>query len=172
MTFDQKIQIANTIGTWLAGLATLGAVIVSLYLARRTDKIKLRAFVNISLKIVRGNSNRSRYITIMITNEGSRIITINSIAWVVGKKKKSYCMQLFDDPDSANYPVTLTDGQKAIFLIPLETEPLFLPKFCGDFIKDCSLKNSKTLRLIVSPSVGKDLYFKPGKDLIEQITKS
>ncbi len=42
MTFDQKIQLANTIGTWLAAIGTISAVITSLYFARTSNRINLR----------------------------------------------------------------------------------------------------------------------------------
>jgi hypothetical protein len=39
---DQQIQIVNTVGTWLAAFATTAAVIVSLYIAGRSERIANR----------------------------------------------------------------------------------------------------------------------------------
>ena len=38
----ETFQILNTIGTWFAGIGTVSAVIVSLYLASRNSKVQLK----------------------------------------------------------------------------------------------------------------------------------
>ena len=43
MTFDQKLQFWNTLGTWIAGAGTLLAVIVSLRLALRAENLQRKA---------------------------------------------------------------------------------------------------------------------------------
>lgn len=43
MTFEQQINIWNAVGTWLAGIATFAAVLVSLYLARKSERIRITA---------------------------------------------------------------------------------------------------------------------------------
>jgi hypothetical protein len=47
MTLDQKIQIWVAVGTWVAGLATLAAVIVALRLAKQVEKVKLKVHVGL-----------------------------------------------------------------------------------------------------------------------------
>jgi hypothetical protein len=47
MTLDQKIQIWVAVGTWVAGLATLAAVIVALRLAKQVEKVKLKVQVGL-----------------------------------------------------------------------------------------------------------------------------
>ena len=37
MTFEQKVQLWMVVGTWVAGLATLAAVMTSLYFARSAE---------------------------------------------------------------------------------------------------------------------------------------
>ena len=49
MTLVQKIQIWNAIGAWFAGIATFFAVLVSLYLARKSERLNLKASVGIRL---------------------------------------------------------------------------------------------------------------------------
>ena len=57
MTLDQKIQIWNAIGTWLAGLATLAAVIVALYLSKQADRLKIELKIGLR-KVIQGNDNK------------------------------------------------------------------------------------------------------------------
>jgi len=57
MTLDQQIQMWNVIGTWLAGIATFAAVVLSLRLARKAKSIRLQANAGIRL-IFAGHSGR------------------------------------------------------------------------------------------------------------------
>ncbi len=51
MTFDQKVQLWMVVGTWVAGLATLLAVMTALYLAKNVEKVRLRIFVGIRMVV-------------------------------------------------------------------------------------------------------------------------
>ena len=79
MTFDQKIQLWNAIGTWVAGIATFCAVIVSLHLARRVEKVRLRTRVGIRQMFQGDGTPGQELLEFHITNLGDRPVTVVSL---------------------------------------------------------------------------------------------
>jgi hypothetical protein len=49
MTLDQKIQIWVAVGRWLAGVGSLAAAVVALYLSRRGERVCRRIQVGLRL---------------------------------------------------------------------------------------------------------------------------
>src|SRR5215469_13441862 len=88
MTLDQKIQIWIAIGSWLAGVGTIAATVVALYLARRGEKLSLRVSVALMDVIMGDGSPFLEHLGIDVTNNGERPVTIIQIGWAVGKGKK------------------------------------------------------------------------------------
>ena len=79
MTLDQKIQIWNAIGTWLAGIATVLAVIVALYLAKKSNKLRLKIQVGLREVVVGEGSPPKQHVSFDVTNLGERPVAINSV---------------------------------------------------------------------------------------------
>ena len=113
MTFDQKVQIWMVVGTWVAGLATFLAVMTSLHLARRGEKVRLRIFVGIR-RVMRGDGSPGEdQLCFDVTNVGDRPVIITNLGWVVGKRtKRRYCIQPRFESWSQQCPVELTHGKK------------------------------------------------------------
>ncbi len=173
MTFDQKIQIINSIGVWFAAIATFLAVILSLHLAKRSEKIKLKVYVGMRVIFDGDGSPQRNYVGITVTNIADRIVTINSVGWTVGKKKKKkHCIQPFRSNESSQCPLILSYGESGTFLIPLDIESSWINSFSNDFVEDCSENNLKTLRLQVHTSVGKTIEIVPEKNLLEELIKA
>ena len=84
MTFEQKVQLWMVVGTWVAGLATLGAVMTSLYFARSAEKVRLRIFVGIRVAFSGDGSPGKDYVCFDVTNVGERPVIITTVGWVVG----------------------------------------------------------------------------------------
>ena len=72
MTFDQKIQVWNAVGTWMAGVATFLAVLVSLYLARKGDAVNIKANVGVRLVFAGDGSDAEEHVGFDIVNLGYR----------------------------------------------------------------------------------------------------
>ncbi|EHU1901150.1 TPA: hypothetical protein ACIFB9_000570 [Acinetobacter baumannii] len=72
----------SMIGTWLASIGTLGAVITSLYLARKSEKVNLLVTSNLIFLFSanHGYNDGDHYIHIEITNNGNRPVTIQSVS--------------------------------------------------------------------------------------------
>jgi hypothetical protein len=113
MNLDQKIQVWNAVGTWLAGIATFAAVVVSLYLARRADRIRIQANVGIRLVFAGDGTPAEEHVGITATNHGDRPVIINSIGWRVGKGKTArHCIQPVAGEYTHQCPKQLTHGEQ------------------------------------------------------------
>lgn len=173
MTLDQKIQIWNAIGTWVAGIATFLAVIVSLYLARKSESVRLKTSVGIRLIFAGDGSPAEEHIGFNVTNHGDRPIIINSIGWKIGKRKNAkYCIQPVSSKYTAQYPKQLAHGEQATFLVSLNVVPNWSKDFSTGFIKNLSKKNLKSLRAQIHTSLGTTIDVIPENNLLEKLTKS
>ena len=173
MTLDQKIQIWNTIGTWLAGIATFAAVVVSLHLARRSERIKLKVLAGLRL-VVRGDGTPpEEHLNISVTNLGDRTVLVNTVGWAVGKRKqRQYCIQTVSGPWTSQYPVELAHGKQASFMVSFVHTPTWLTEFANGFLKPVSDDELDTLVAQVHTSVGQTIEVKPEKDLIDRLRKA
>lgn len=172
MTLDQKIQVWVAIGTWIAGLATLAAVIVALRLAKQVEKVKLKVHVGLRELVMGDGSPFQEHLVISVTNLGERAVTINSAGWAVGKgKHRRFAFQTVAGVYSANYPVELTYGKEANFMISFLLAPNWLKDFATGFVRDLSDKNVKTLVAQIHTSVGQTIEVKPESGLLEALKK-
>ena len=86
------IRLLAMIGNWVAGLGAIAAVAVSLWLARRSEKLRLRVKVDRvrvereEIRYVRDGEPVSKIVNrdqiiFSVTNRGSRTETIESVGW-------------------------------------------------------------------------------------------
>ena len=171
MTLDQKIQIWNAIGTWIAGIATFLAVAVSLHLAKREGRAHIKASAGIRLIFPGDGTPPEEHFGVTVVSLTNRPLTINSIGWIVGKgKNKRYCIQPVYGEHTQRYPLQLNHhGDVATFLVSFSTVPNWPKQFAQDFIKDLSAGNMKSLRVIVSLSTGETVEIVPEKNLTEML---
>ena len=173
MTLDQNLQLWNVIGTWVAGLGTLAAVIVSLHLARKGDRIRLRTSVGIRLIIAGDGTPAEENVGFTIVNIGDRTVTVNSVGWRVGKGKTArHCIQPLYGVYTPQYPRQLLHGEQVTFLVSLLALPAWPKDFATGFIQDISLKNLSTLRAQIHTSVGETIEVKPEESLFERLRES
>ena len=170
MTFDQKVQLWIVAGTWVAGLATLLAVITSLYLAQRGERVRLNNWVGIRA-LVRGDGSPPKdYVCFSVTNVGNRSVKITLIGWVVGRRKgRRYGIQTLSRSSPDQYPAELTHGESAMFTVSLSGTPPWTRDFSLKFIDDPSIQSLKTLRAQIYTSVGKTFEVKPESGLIDRL---
>ena len=173
MTLDQKIQIWNAVGTWVAGIATFLAVLVSLYLARRSEAVKIKADVGIRLVFAGDGTPAEEHVGFSAVNLGDRPMNIVSIGWSIGKRKgKRFCVQPVAGQYSHQYPKQLTHGEQASFMVSFKTSPNWPKEFAEGFVKDMSEKNLKTLRALINISLGKVIEVVPENNLLEKLRKA
>ena len=170
LTFDQKVQIGLLLGTWAAGLATLAAVCVSLYLARRGEKVRLRIFVGLRMTVLGDGSPPEEHVCFHVTNLGERPVSIQSVGWVVGKRKKrKYCIQPLSGRWTTQCPAEIKYGQDVTFMVSLSETPNWARDFSVGFINDPSGQSLKTLRAQIFISVGQTFEVKPESGLIDRL---
>ena len=168
MTLDQQINLWNAIGTWVAGVATFSAVIVSLWLARHAERVDLA--VNVGLRsIFAGNGEPpERALSFDVTNRGARPVTVVGIGWVVGKgKAQRYCMQTTSAPYTANVPIELAHGKTARFLVSFEVTPNWAQEFRQNFMPNLEPRTLKSLRAQVHTSLGTTSSVRPEGSVIK-----
>ena len=169
MTFDQQIQIWMVVGTWLAGLATVAAVVAALYLAQRSEKVRLKAHAGLREIILGDGSPAEEHLNISVTNLGERAIRINSVGWAIGKRKKRrFCIQTVSGPYTKQYPIELAHGESADFMVSFRATPNWTREFAHGFVKDLSDKSLTTLVALVHTSVGQTVEVRPEKELLHE----
>lgn len=168
MTLDQEIQLGNAIGTWIAGIATFLAVLVSLHLARRSEKIQLEARAGYRHMVAGDGTPAQPIVSITVVNQGARPVTIDNIGWVLGKgKKRHYMIQSLTGP--SKIPIELAHGHRAQYLIPLSAAT----RWFTDFYKyEEAKKNDRfldSLVLQIYTTVGVVYSVKAEQGLIDKI---
>lgn len=170
MTLDQKIQVWNVVGTWLAGIATFLAVLVSLYLSRKAETVNIKATVGVRLVFEEDGRPAEEHVGFNVVNIGDRSVNIVSVGWSVGKRKnKRFCIQSVAGQYTHQYPKQLAHGEQASFLVSFKAAPNWSKEFASGFVQDTSESNLKTLRALVNTSVGKAIEVVPEKNLLERL---
>lgn len=169
MSTSDKIALFSAIGGWVSGIGTFLAVLVSLYLANRKPKLRLKCQISEMTIVSRSPINHGSQkpgIAMIITNLSSVPVRIQSLGWSCGKDK--YWHQILGDVDSAVLPKTIEYGNQAVFWIDLEgrEEEWFFD--IGKLLKEAGADTRK-MRLCVSTSTGRLFYFKPDKEFVEKI---
>src|SRR5258708_3798624 len=73
-TNEHTIAAFGAIGTMLAAFATVAAVVVSLYLARRSEAVRLRVLLGIGLTT---NAPSAQHVILQIDNIGARVASLS-----------------------------------------------------------------------------------------------
>jgi len=168
MNLDQKIQLAIALGTWSAAIATFGAVVVSLCLATRGDRVRLRCNANILHIYARDGSPPEETVGITVANLGERPVTINSVSWKIGKGKKAkYGYQVLTGGNIC--PAKIAHGEQAQFTISLQTAPTWANDLMTGFVEDGDLR---TLRALVNTSVGEAVEVVPAESVLKRLREA
>ena len=172
MTVDQKIQLWNAIGTWVAGIATFAAVVVSLHLARRVEKVRLRARVGIRQMFQGDGTPGQELLEFHVTNLGDRPVTVVSLGWSIGKgKKRRFGLQTLCGPYTAQHPKELAHGQSASFHVSFISAPNWANDFVSKFV-DSGPEPLDTLRAQVHTSVGPSTDVQPEDNVFNKLKEA
>ena len=176
MIIDETTYKLLTIaGSWLAGIGSLSAVITSLWLARRTNTIRLGIIANHVQIITPGIKGSPDYMQISIVNKGVRPANITSVGWAVGLFKKQYAVQLFGDTYSDTLPKLLNEGEEVKLLVKFH-DNLGDDDWIISFPKKFLFKNPKfrtaTMKSVVYTSVGQNFKKRIEKTLRKVLLKA
>lgn len=166
-------EFINTFAGWLSGIGTLIAVIVALYIANRSMRPKVRAWVGHRITI--GPGSKEPYpelIVFGIVNKGERPLVISQIGWKVGLFKKRHAIQCYDESRSSKLPIRLDYGEGANWYIPLHAgdEP-WLESFAKGMLLPNYIVSCFTLRAQFFSSTGYIFSIKPERNLLVKLKK-
>ncbi|MUK43690.1 hypothetical protein GNP61_19265 [Aliivibrio fischeri] len=172
---SESIQFWTMIGTWVASIGTVSAVITSLWFAYNQNKVKLRITVGHRKIVSVGSHDTPDYCVIKVVNLSNKPAKIESIGWKAGywKNKVSF-IQLFKLPGFDDLPKVLTEGEDATFAVPFNAQGndedwiMRFPKS----VTSTSKHNLRSLKLWVHISQGQTFTVKPEKGLIEKLASS
>lgn len=173
MTLDQQINVWNAVGTWLAGTATFAAVVVSLYLARRSERLRVKTTAGLRQVFAGDGAPAEEHVQISVVNHGDRTVIVNSVGWKIGAGKNTrHCIQPVSGKWTQDYPKHLAHGETGIFLVSFQATPDWPAHFANSFIRDLSPKSLKTLRAVVHTSLGQTVQAVPENGLLQRLREA
>lgn len=145
----------STIGTWLSGIATVAAVITSLYLALKNPKIggcvRLgRMFFEVDDKPV---------VVITVVNKSLHSIRIKAIFWVVGGENE--IQQMFRNQASDPLPIRLEHGDEANYRIIINDDDSWLKRIAKRLLDENA--SVEKMQCVVALSTGERYRLKIDK---------
>lgn len=161
----------GSVADWVSGLGSLSAGIIALYLARASQRIRLKGYCGLRM-IVGFGTTPQEIVAFVVTNIGTRSTVINNISMRVGrfKKKRFAIITMVRDQYSVGIPYPLADGQDAHWGVPLDQSRSWIKDLCNDFIQTPS--DVKTLQFRVHTSHGDDLVLRPEEPLRKAILEA
>jgi hypothetical protein len=165
----------NSFAPWLAAIGTIAAVVTSLHLARRADRLDLELSVGIWAIAVQGGGpeHGTEQFRVSVTNLGRRPATLTQLYWRTVPWRKAGCVWIAPvNSYSSEFPKTLSDGEAANYLIPIDH---FLKSFGGysqeNFSGVLGWVRLRFLRFYVSTSTGATFSCKPESPIAVLIRK-
>lgn len=173
LPYEQAIRL-GVIGTWVAGLSTFGAAVIALWLARRTEEIRMKCIVSFSRMMHEGGKWGKYCVRFKVTNLGILPIIVDTIEWSIGTgRNKEYAIQNIPESLlSASLPKRLEHGKNANFLVCLEEKDMKI--WMRGFVEKSGLPGSsiKTLRARIHTTTGHVEVVKPAKDFMKKLAEA
>lgn len=174
---DLTLQLWGVIGTWVASIGTVAAVITSLWLAYHQSRLKLSITAGHRLLVTPGSKLTPEYCVINIVNRSLRPVNITSISWQAGSfRNKKHFIQVFGTPGFDDVPKVLNEGEVANFMVPMHLNgdnKDWIVRFPKDLAgEDGNIRYIKTLKIVVGTSVGQIFRKRVEKNLINKLLES
>lgn len=168
------LQILNVIGTWIAAIGTVGAVITSLWLSYNSNRVKLKIKADARILVDSTRQDRPMMCFIEIVNIGNKPVKINSLGWKIKrrKEKKEY-FQVTRGSIADTLPLTLTEGSDATITIDFTGQSQWLTKMAEN-IKDYKVEDLRIMAVTNIESFEakiEDSLVKELKKEIERLSK-
>ena len=166
---DWTMKFLSMLATWFAACGTTAAVVVALWLARRSDKVRLNASVGVYVMFESDRSEEGMLIA--VTNLGDRPVTIASVSWTIGKWKADNRSAI--DKNVLNQcPAKLEHGETKHFFTSFShgREPLL--RSLVNALQITTRKQVETLRVRIHTSVGYTKDVVPAEDLLKKFEET
>jgi hypothetical protein len=148
----------------------LAAVIAALYLARRVAKVRLKVHVGPRVVVLGDGTPFQKQIAFSVTNLGERPVTIESIGWAIGRRKRQrLAIQPVSGPFTSQYPIEIAYGKSTNFMVSFRETPDWYREFAIGFVQDLSDKSLETLVAQIHTSVGQTVEAYPEKELLDAL---
>lgn len=162
------------VGTWVSGIATVIAVILSIYLAQKQNSSKIKIYADQNwLTYPAIAENDADIIVIRITNVGFRDVVVESIFWKPGIFIRGHLVQspIFEAP-SDQLPKQLSPSKSATFII--RTQPFIdtVVAIRGKQHPVWASITGRTFRVITFISTGERFTTRIGENLRARIEGS
>ena len=124
---NQPLWIAvQAIGAVLAALGTVAAVITALRLAQKDNRVDLSVSAGVRVLVPMGGGQHERYLYVEVVNLGRRVATVDGVYWASWPRWAGWLLRrkigAWITPQnrfSAGMPVTLKDGEHAVWMMPI-----------------------------------------------------
>ena len=171
MPNGETIDLIGALGTWVAGIGSLLAVVVALWLARRDSRVRLKCRAT-QIMFVGGKPPSGWVLEVRVTNAGARRVVIDRIEWRSGhgrKAKRSF--QLFSHSSSDRFPKALEHGETAIFRDSTEGGRLF-DRLARALVDPGKGRPAKSVRVVIGTSVGHVETVRPEQVLLNSLEQA
>ena len=169
----EKFQwdLINSFSNWVSAFATIAAVWVSLYLARKAWRPRASVSVGHRLVITTGvKAPPAEIVMFRVVNTGDRPIRVTQIGWRVGLFRRRYAIQRYDETQSSVMPIELSHGQEAHWVVPLDCrDQPWLEYFAEGMLSPHRRISCATLRAQFFTSVGYVFEAKPEDNLLQKL---
>ena len=113
------MQFWGVLGTWVASIGTVAAVITSLWFALHQNAIKLEVTAGHRIIVTPGRADTPDYCCIRVVNIGLRPAKITNVVWYVKRfRVQKQMVQMFGFPGNPDIPQLLMEGDEVTFMIP------------------------------------------------------
>jgi len=174
LPYGQAISLLGAVGTWVAGLGTFGAAGIALWLARRTEKVRMKCMVDLHVILYGDARPRERCVLFEVTNLGMLPIIVDTIKWSIGtgRDKKYGDHFIFGSALSASLPKRLEYGESADFRHSWKEE--YTKIWMHDFAEMLGVtrSNIKTLRARIHTTTGHVEVVKPLRSFMEELAEA
>ncbi|MEE1611120.1 hypothetical protein [Microvirga sp. CF3016] len=151
---EATLRLLEVAGSWLSGVGTLLAVVVSLHLARQQTAIKLAVRAGLRIVVTPGEKETPEFVAVRVVNLGQQPVIITSVGWRWGIFRKQYAFQTLHQIGLGQVPpIQLTTGQEANFFVPLDRG--WMKRMAGELDPNFPKLAAWMMRVQVSTSVGK-----------------
>ena len=165
----------GSVANWVAGIGSLTASCVALFISERNRRIELTGYVGKRVSIG-GDWPQANLLMISVTNVGPRKARIVNVGFSFGpSKRRRSALITVGVPDhehpwiySDEVPIAINDGESATWCVHLdENDGWIVDMVREDFIE--TWKDVETLRFIIYTSQGYKKMIKPELEVVQQL---
>lgn len=166
------------IGTWIAGIATSLAVIISLYVTLNQKRVRLR--FDISERVMVGGLSHlsggdPKGVSFQITNVSDFPVLISKLGLccktLPWQKEMYWFLKLEPHPYSDSVPKRIEQGEVCSLWLPLDEREDDWYAYLADVISKAG-KKPEQMRIVITTSYGKSPRFKLSPEIIKKLNSA